>query len=98
MAREVDHKRREPTQARKERGGPKRRRVERRSEVVVAGLARRHINGFRDRSLLRRPWTRHDAVVSSSVEIGAGRLLTEQHALIFGRSIRHVRQRGGVLL
>ena len=98
MAREVDDERREPTQARKERDGPKRRCVEGRSEVVVAGLARRYVDRLRDRPLLRRPRTRHDAIVSSSVEIGAGRLLTEQHALIFGGSIWHVSQRGGVLL
>ena len=98
MACEVDDEWREPTPARKERHGPKRRGVEGRSEVVVAWLARRHIDRLRDRALLRGPRTRNDAIVGSSVEIGAGRLLTEQHALIFGGPISDVGQRGGVLL
>ena len=98
MAREIDDERREPSPTRKERDGAKRRCVEGRSEVVVAWLARRHVDRLGDRALLRRPRTRNDAIVGSSFEIGAGRLLTKQHALIFGGPILDVSQRGGVLL
>src|SRR5512134_3370345 len=87
MTIQVNGERREAAPAWKQGHGPQRRRIEWRREIVIARLAARHIDRFRDWTGGRRPRARHDPIAGSPLEVRACSLLSEDHTLILGRTV-----------
>ena len=86
MLGQVDAERLEAPPPGEERNGAERRRIERRREVVVPGLAARSIDRLGYRSLLRRPRAYGNAVPGPSRQVRLRGSPAEGQAIVLGRT------------